>query len=192
MVWEEPSYYFTYTTLFNCLKWNSFRPVRKERLRSDEEDLILILADRNPQNTLTELKTSLTKEFANGRSYSICFEQTKLSWKRCLQGFRQQGPIALFGVGHLSISFVNYFNLGNYIDFAVDDNEHKQGRFLPGSRIRIAGTDEIRKRKPSLVLLGFAVDPQVLSQTRWQEMIGNGVTVKSIFPGNQLSVPRLL
>ena len=119
------------------------------------------------------------------------FEQIKLSWKRCLQELRQQGPIALFGVGHLSISFVNYLNLGSYIDFAVDDNEHKRGRFLPGSRIRIAGVDEIRKRKPSLVLLGFAVDPQVLSQTRWQEMIGNGVTVKSIFPGNQLSASGL-
>ena len=189
MIWEEHSYYFTSGTLLNCLRQGGFYSRLNTKIRSDSEDLILILADTNHQNTCSGEKFSLPKELENGRSYSRHFEQTKRAWKTCLKEFKKQGPIVLFGVGHLSISFVNYLNLGGYIDFAVDDNQHKQGRYLPGSGIQIRPTDEIRRKRPSLILLGFALDQNMLSRSRWKEMIGNEVTVKSIFSSNPLSTP---
>lgn len=190
MIWEEHSYYFTSGTLLNCLRQAGFFSRLTTKIRSDSEDLILIMADTNHQDTCSVEKFSLPKELENGRSYSRHFEQTKRAWKTCLQEFKEQGPVILFGVGHLSISFVNYLNLGDFIDLAVDDNQHKQGRYLPGSRIQIMPTDEIRRRRPSLVLLGFALDPNMLSRSRWKEMIGIGITVKSIFSSSPLSTPQ--
>jgi hypothetical protein len=39
------------------------------------------------------------------------------------------------------------------IDFAVDRNVHKQGRFMPGQHIPIRPTEELVARMPDYVLL---------------------------------------
>ena len=49
---------------------------------------------------------------------------------------------------------MNYFNIGNkIIDFIVDDNKLKQGRFTPGTRIPIFDSKELYKKKPDYVIL---------------------------------------
>ncbi len=41
----------------------------------------------------------------------------------------------------------------DFVDYTVDRSPHKQGRFLPGTRIPIAGPDRIRETTPDYVLI---------------------------------------
>ena len=41
----------------------------------------------------------------------------------------------------------------DFIDYTVDRSPHKQGRFLPGTRIPIYAPDIIRKTKPDYLLI---------------------------------------
>ena len=51
-------------------------------------------------------------------------------------------------------TLLNYCGIRtDFIDYTVDRNPHKQGRYLPGTRIPIRDPDEIRRTKPDLVFI---------------------------------------
>ena len=72
-----------------------------------------------------------------------------------LAGQKQQGKaIAAYGAPAKGNTLLNYCGVGTEtIDFTVDRSPHKQGRFLPGSRIPIFGPDKIFERRPDTVLI---------------------------------------
>ena len=51
-------------------------------------------------------------------------------------------------------TLLNYCGIrSDFMDFVVDDSPHKQGDFLPGSRIPILHPDEIARHKPDFVVI---------------------------------------
>jgi hypothetical protein len=45
----------------------------------------------------------------------------------------------MFGADHLACTFVNLLGLKDVVRFVADDNPHKLGLFMPGSRLPIRG-----------------------------------------------------
>ena len=54
-------------------------------------------------------------------------------------GPRRDG-VALFGIGHHAIMFVNAFGIGDDIALAVDDDADKAGFFPPGFRVPVVSS----------------------------------------------------
>lgn len=50
-------------------------------------------------------------------------------------------------------TLLNYTGIGRFIDFATDKSKLKQGRYTPGTHIKIYPDDELLKRNPDYVLL---------------------------------------
>ena len=51
-------------------------------------------------------------------------------------------------------TLLNYSGIGrDFLDYTVDRNSYKQGKFLPGTHIPIHHPDKIRKTKPDYVLI---------------------------------------
>jgi hypothetical protein len=62
--------------------------------------------------------------------------------------------IAAYGAPAKGNTLLNYCGIGtDLIDYTVDLNPYKQGRFLPGSRIPIHPPDVFRERRPDVVLI---------------------------------------
>lgn len=62
--------------------------------------------------------------------------------------------IAGFGAPGKGNTLLNYCGIRrDFMDFVVDDSPHKQGLFLPGSRIPILHPDVIKERKPDYVVI---------------------------------------
>lgn len=62
--------------------------------------------------------------------------------------------IAGYGAPAKGNTLLNYCGIGtDLVDFTVDRNPHKQGLYLPGTRIPILGPDEIARTRPDLVLI---------------------------------------
>jgi SAM-dependent methyltransferase len=74
--------------------------------------------------------------------------------------------IAGYGAPAKGNTLLNYCGVGrDFIDYTVDLNPHKQGRFLPGTRIPILDPDEIRLRQPDLVfILPWNIRDEVMEQ----------------------------
>lgn len=72
-----------------------------------------------------------------------------------LRGLKDQGKrIAAYGAAAKGSTLLNYIGIGKEtIDFVVDRNVHKQGRFMPGKHIPVFGVETLLKEMPDYVLL---------------------------------------
>jgi len=59
-----------------------------------------------------------------------------------------------YGAAAKGNTLLNYCGIrSDFIDYIVDRSPHKQGRYLPGTRIPIAAPDRLREEKPDYVLI---------------------------------------
>lgn len=64
-----------------------------------------------------------------------------------------QGPIACFGAAAKATTLLHHFGLTDLMDYCVDDTPEKQGKYLPGTAIRIHPTAYLQTRPPAAVLM---------------------------------------
>jgi SAM-dependent methyltransferase len=92
------------------------------------------------------------------KAYAAFQEQvreTKRSLLEFLIQARRAGKrIAAYGAAAKGNTLLNYCGIrGDFIDYVADRSPHKQGRYLPGTRIPIAHPDRIRETRPDYVLI---------------------------------------
>jgi hypothetical protein len=71
-----------------------------------------------------------------------------------IQAKEERKSIAAYGAPAKGNTLLNYCGVRtDFLDFTVDRSPHKQGRFLPGTRIPIHGPDRLRETRPDYVLI---------------------------------------
>ena len=91
-------------------------------------------------------------------TYASFTEQVHETKRRLLEfliGAKRQGKrIAGYGAPGKGNTLLNYCGIGtDFIDYTVDRNPYKHGRFLPGTHIPIHPPDRIRETRPDYVLI---------------------------------------
>jgi SAM-dependent methyltransferase len=80
---------------------------------------------------------------------------TKHALLTLLIGLKRKGKtIVGYGAPAKGNTLLNYCGIGrDMLDFTVDRSPHKQGKFLPGTRLPIRTPEEIDRLKPDLVMI---------------------------------------
>ncbi len=82
-----------------------------------------------------------------------------------LRSIKDEGKhIAGYGAPTKSTTLLSHFNIGkNILDFIVDDNPLKQGKFSPGFHIPIMNSDELYEKMPDyLVILAWNFSDSIM------------------------------
>lgn len=89
------------------------------------------------------------------RDFARRVEQLKIDLSTLLGALRAQGKrIAAYGAAAKGATLINYVAIGpELVDFVVDRNVHKQGKYMPGQQIPIFGPDKLLEAQPDYVLL---------------------------------------
>ena len=96
--------------------------------------------------------------YGNRDKYTA-FGQTVYRFKRELLAFlmkeKSEGrSIAAYGAAAKGNTMLNFLGVrSDIIDFVVDRNPQKQGRYLPGSRIQVRAPEDIKTARPDLLLI---------------------------------------
>ena len=93
--------------------------------------------------------------------------QTKLSVLEFALGARRNGKtIVAYGAAAKGNTLLNYCGLGrDFISYVVDRSPHKQGRFLPGTRIPIYDPARVEQTRPDyLLLLAWNLRDEIIEQ----------------------------
>jgi len=87
--------------------------------------------------------------------YGRRVEQDKRQILRFLIELKEQGQrVVAYGAPAKGNTLLNYCGVrSDFIDYTCDLNPHKQGNFLPGSRIPIRSPESIREDRPDIVLI---------------------------------------
>jgi hypothetical protein len=104
------------------------------------------------------------------RSYTSFGERVKET-KRKLLSFLiaakdEAKSIVGYGAAAKGNTLLNYCGVReDFIDYVVDRSPHKQGHFLPGTRLRIYGPEHIRETRPDyLLILPWNLKNEIMEQ----------------------------
>ena len=88
-------------------------------------------------------------------SFSKRIQRLKRDLLRFLIQTKEEGKsIAAYGAPAKGNTLLNYCGIRtDFLDYTVDRSPHKQGRYLPGTRIPIHAPDKLRETRPDYVLI---------------------------------------
>jgi hypothetical protein len=75
-------------------------------------------------------------------------------WRRRISSWRAKGrTIACWGAGSKCVSFLTTLHMDQEVDWVVDINPHRQGRFLPGIGKEIMSPDILKECRPDVTIV---------------------------------------
>jgi len=89
------------------------------------------------------------------RDFTRHVEKVRADLTRLLKDIKSEGKrIAAYGAAAKGSTLINYADIGtDLVDFVVDRNVHKQGRFMPGKHIPIHAPERLLEARPDYVLI---------------------------------------
>jgi hypothetical protein len=190
LLWEEHTSYFVEGTLRRLAEMAGCRILALLRYPGELEDAlvaVLEVAHPNCPALRTQGATSLFQTYRDN------FELTRNKLKATLDrtAGASKNRVALFGIGHQAIMFVNAFGVADEIALAVDDNPAKIGLFPPGFRVPVISSQALLKDERIKTCL-FAVAPntQAKVQVKLWAMAQRGIEFRSIYAQVDSSIMR--
>lgn len=112
-----------------------------------------------PSSRLAELEKKETRAGMKTLEFYEAFETNANKVKNDLLKFliaeKEKGArIVGYGAAAKGNTLLNYCGIrGDYLDYVMDANTHKQGTFLPGTRIPVHAPEKLFSTKPNFILI---------------------------------------
>ena len=108
---------------------------------------------RGPQSNGQD-DAELAQVTAEAEAFSQTFRSTIDAAAEVLTDLRQRGRRAVvWSAGSKGVTFLNIFKHLGLLEYVVDINPHKQGRFIPGTGVEIVPPEFLKSFRPDLVFL---------------------------------------
>jgi hypothetical protein len=155
-----------------------------------ENSLVAVVktAKANPHiNDNLAFNERLSSEIALASEFGRSFQPIKKQIQQKFKGLVEtHGQVAFLGAGHLACTYIWLFELTPYISFIVDDNKHKQGKFMSGSALPILSSNELYQSQIKVCLLSVNPLSEQAVTKHNQLFIEQGGQFLSIFPNSDI------
>jgi len=102
---------------------------------------------------------------------------------RFLEEERKAGKkAAIYGAGCRACCLINYTGVASYLEFAVDDQPQKQGKYMPGSGLPVLSSDALREGSVNLCLLAVNAENEEKVVGKHQAYLEQGGEFVSVHP----------
>lgn len=162
-IYHEHFSYFSLTTAEKVFAAHGMRVFDVEQLASHGGSLRIFVCHGNAdRSTLDSVQMLREEEAAAGLGDLSAYEdfaqrvaETKRRLLAFLIGAKADGKTVVgYGAPAKGNTLLNYCGIGpDLIEYTVDRSPHKQGTFLPGSRIPVYHPDRIKETRPDYVLI---------------------------------------
>ncbi len=176
-IYHEHFSYFSFVTIDRLAERHGLKLIDVEKLKTHGGSLRVYLAHagsaRAPSPRVNELlEHEIEKGFLEIETYARFSEQVRRT-KRNLLSFliacKEQGKrICGYGAPGKGNTLLNYCGIGpDFLDFTVDRNPYKHGRFTPGMHVPILPVEAIDEAKPDyLLILPWNLKDEIVQQMR--------------------------
>jgi SAM-dependent methyltransferase len=186
MVWEEHVSYFTSKSFRRAPKIAGFSEIFFKSYPLTFENCLV---------SFLKKKTGEAQHF-DCHKEEVLFEQFcfltssfKKKIKNLLELERKNGKkICLYGAGHLTAAFINFYKLDNFFEFIVDDSPDKIGLFLPGTNLEIKHSNALMTEQVDICLLGISIEIEEKITSKNKKFSDAGGLFHSIFMSSPISI----
>jgi hypothetical protein len=188
-LWEEHTSYFTRSTLRGHFERQQLSDIEVLSFTYPLEDSLVAVVRNQARPTSREAPPP--SELERASRFAAEYPNSKHGWCSELERLRRSGRrLGIFGAGHLSAKFVNFYGLAELIECVVDDNPHKQGLCLPGSRLPIVGSAALSRGEVDECLLALSPESESRVRAARDDFLRAGGEFRSIFGGSRPSTPK--
>ncbi|CAG0945962.1 C-methyltransferase [Anaerolineae bacterium] len=159
-IYHEHLCYFSATSVDYLLRAHSLYLNKVKRVPIHGGSLRLYIGlrdepDYSVQGMLAEERKAGVDEFSYYNDFAMRVTNIREGLKGTLRSLKDQGcKIAAYGAAAKGATLINYVGLDKEtLDFVVDRNVHKQGKYMPGKHIPIASPEKLLEEMPDYVLV---------------------------------------
>lgn len=183
-LWEEHVNFFTERSLSRLLEANGFKPILTYRSLFSGRCLTIVssfTADSRTDGALFR-DVCIQRDVAAARQWATSLPVLRERLGQELARISEDREIVLLGVGSRSCVQINLLHLQQYVSRFVDDNTAKQGRYIPGSGLRVMSWEESRElqSQDSFVLMGVNAENEAVLMQRLDLL--PGINCASVLP----------
>ncbi len=194
-IYHEHFSYFSFVTVEKMAARHGLKLIDVEELPTHGGSLRVYLAHKNAAHRPSEAVGALLareedKGFCSLATYASFAEQVKQTKRKLLSSLiaiKDQGKtIAGYGAPGKGNTLLNYCGIGtDFLDFTVDRNPYKHGRFTPGMHIPIRPVEALAEARPDYIF----ILPWNLKQEIIQQLVQSGPSgAKFIVPIPEVTI----
>ena len=176
-IYHEHFSYFSFVTVVNLAKRHGLKPIDVEELTTHGGSLRVYLAQSDSSRSASpKVGELLAREAQLGlldvatyANFADRIRRTKRNLLSFLIAVKEQGKtVCGYGAPGKGNTLLNYCGIGtDFLDFTVDRNPYKHGRFTPGMHIPIRPVEAIDAARPDYILiLPWNLKNEIVDQMR--------------------------
>ena len=202
-IYHEHYSYFSLSTISAVFAAQGLAVVDVEELASHGGSLRVHVAHESAQRTpSTAVADVLAREDAEGlrdpdryRRFAEDVKESKRALLELLIAYKRDGKrIAGYGAPGKGNTLLNYCGIGtDFLDYTVDRNTYKHGRFTPGTQIPILPVEHIAETRPDVIVilpwnLAREISAQLAYTADWgAKLVVPVPTATTLEPGEMLA-----
>jgi hypothetical protein len=186
-LWEEHITYMTPVTLKSLFECVGFPDVDIKVYPYPMEDSLVAIV-RNISSA-PRMPEKIQEEIDRVEAFAKSLSERGNKIRNYIQLLQSQSvKTALFGAGHLSAKFINFYGLAGLLSGVIDDNPNKQKLFMPGSRLPIIDSTSLDEGKVDLCLLTLNPESEQKVLKVKSNFLNRGGRFRSIFSASANSI----
>ena len=162
-IYHEHYNYWSLTSLVNFFKQFNAKIIRAEKINTHGGSLrVYIKKDKNSkieksvQNLLNEEERFGLKKYATYKDFAEKIYTIQKNVKKNIKKLKSNGKKLIgYGSPAKATTALNFFGVSTEIDFIVEDNKLKHGKFVPGVNIPIVSKEKIIDKNNTILVLAW-------------------------------------
>ena len=162
-IYHEHYNYWSLTSLTNFFNQFKAKIVKVENINTHGGSLRIYVKKNIKSKVDQSVKTFLDKEVKFGlkkyetyKSFANKIYQIQKNVKKNIENLKTNGKkIIGYGSPAKATTALNFFGISEDIDFIVEDNKLKHGKFIPGVKIPIMSKDKILDKNNTIIVLAW-------------------------------------
>jgi SAM-dependent methyltransferase len=152
-IYYEHCTYFTLGSLARLFRRVGFDPTRLWKGFDDQYLMIEARPGDGRGGERFAAEEDLARTIEQVRSFRDGIQEHFRRMRSELARLRAQGPVVLWGSGSKAVSYLNTLGIRDELEYVVDINPHKHGKFLAGTGHEIVGPEFLRGYRPAGVIV---------------------------------------
>ncbi|MEM7795033.1 MAG: class I SAM-dependent methyltransferase [Cyanobacteria bacterium P01_C01_bin.118] len=153
-IYYEHCSYFTPGSLARLFRACGFEIIDLYRAYDDQYLLIEAKPTAILANQLHPLEETLEDLVNSIQTFTANIQHKLDHWKQILETFQTLNKrVVVWGSGSKCVSFLTTLNTVNFIQYVVDINPHRQGKFIPGVGKEIMAPEFLKTYQPDCVVV---------------------------------------
>ena len=162
-IYHEHYNYWSLTSLVNFFKQYKAKIVKAEKINTHGGSLRVYIRkdksskiDKSVKNLLDEEEKFGLKKYSTYRQFGERVYAIQKNVKKNIKKLKSNGKKLIgYGSPAKATTSLNFFGVSSEIDFIVEDNKLKHGKFIPGVKIPIVSKEKIIDKNNTILVLAW-------------------------------------